>query len=140
MNLNVYNMGDPKGKYELQFDLAASMDQQRRDNAIESGRQAANKFLEKVIPNGYYFKVRVYPHNVIRENKMIAGAGADRLQKGMRKAFGRPTTRGARMKKGQIIYTIKTTKANGPRVLEAFQRAKKKLGSDFDIVQKQVPN
>ncbi|HQT44557.1 MAG TPA: 50S ribosomal protein L16 [Candidatus Micrarchaeota archaeon] len=139
-NLNVYNMGDAKAKYEIQFDLTSSADQQRRDNAIESGRQAANKFLEKLIPNGYFFKVRAYPHNVIRENKMIAGAGADRLQKGMRKAFGRPTTRGARMRTGQILFSIKTTMANRANVLEAFLRAKKKLGSDFNIIETQIPN
>ncbi len=139
-NLNVYNMGDVKGKFDLQFDLATNTDQQRRDNAIESGRQAANKFLEKLIPNGYHFKVRAYPHNVIRENKMIAGAGADRLQKGMRKSFGRATTRGARLRTGQVLFTIKTTMVNRANVLEAFQRAKKKLGSQFDIIEKQIPN
>ena len=37
---------------------------------------------------------------------MIATAGADRLQEGMRRAFGKPTGRAARVKTGQSILDI----------------------------------
>jgi large subunit ribosomal protein L10e len=46
--------------------------------------------LRRGIPQGYSFKVLVYPHNVIREHKMAQGAGADRISRGMSQAFGRP--------------------------------------------------
>jgi large subunit ribosomal protein L10e len=50
--------------------------------------------------------LRVYPHVILRENRMIATAGADRLQEGMRRAFGKPTGRAARIKAGQSILDI----------------------------------
>jgi large subunit ribosomal protein L10e len=53
--------------------------------AIEATRLAANKTLEKTTgESGYFSKLRIYPHVLLRENKMIAAAGADRLQEGMR--------------------------------------------------------
>ena len=48
----------------------------------------------------------VYPHIILRENKMIATAGADRLQEGMRRAFGKPTGRAARVENGQDLFII----------------------------------
>ena len=68
--------------------------------AIESTRLAANKTLEKTTgESGYYSRLRIYPHNLLRENKMIATAGADRLQEGMRRAWGKATSLGARVKR-----------------------------------------
>jgi len=135
LSLLVYEMGDRKAKFDYTYDLVADYDVQLRDNSLEAGRQAANKYLEKLIMNQYFFKVRVYPHNVIRENKMIAGAGADRLQKGMRKAYGRPTDRAARIHKGQEVFTIDVAKANVPHVMEAFRRATLKMSGSFTIRQ-----
>ncbi|MBM3229889.1 50S ribosomal protein L16 [Candidatus Parvarchaeota archaeon] len=138
LSLNVYNMGVISGNYDSQYDLVTTIGIQLRDNALEAGRQAANKYLEKVLLNGYSFKVRVYPHNVIRENRMIAGAGADRLQKGMRQAFGRPTSRAARMMANQPVFTIKTSQANRHHVMEAYRRARIKLGSTFSIAESKL--
>jgi len=135
LSLLVYEMGDRKGKFDYTYDLVADYDVQLRDNSLEAGRQAANKYLEKLILNQYFFKVRVYPHNVIRENKMIAGAGADRLQKGMRKAYGRATDRAARIHKGQEVFTVDIAKANVPFLMEAFRRAMLKMSGSFTIRQ-----
>ena len=81
----------------------------------------------------YYFIVRVYPHHVTRENKMISGAGADRLQKGMRQSFGRPVDRAARVNKGQPVFTIYTVDANANQAKAAFIKARKKLSGSFKI-------
>ena len=135
LSLLVYEMGDRKAKFDYTYDLVADYDVQLRDNSLEAGRQAANKYLEKTILNQYFFKVRVYPHNVIRENKMIAGAGADRLQKGMRKAYGRATDRAARIHKGQEVFTVDIAKANVPFLMDAFRRAKLKMCGSFTIRQ-----
>jgi large subunit ribosomal protein L10e len=138
LSLLNYRMGDGKKIFEMQYDLVADGDVQLRDNALEASRQSANKVLEKEIPNQYFFMVRSYPHNVIRENKMIAGAGADRLQKGMRAAFGRPTDRAARIRKGSIVFTIATAAVNEKLVLEAYRRAKAKLSGSYTIGVKQL--
>ncbi|KAL8547256.1 hypothetical protein ACS0TY_006831 [Phlomoides rotata] len=40
--------------------------------------------------NAFHLRVRVHPFHVLRINKMLSCAGADRLQTGMRGAFGKP--------------------------------------------------
>lgn len=134
LSLLVYEMGSRKQPFDFTYDLVADYDIQLRDNSLEAARQAANKYLEKIIPNLYFFKVRVFPHNVIRENKMIAGAGADRLQKGMRKAYGRSTDRAARIQAGQAVFTINVSKANSSHIEEAYRRAKRKMSGKFRIM------
>lgn len=134
LNLNVYTMGDQKKGFDTEYSFIADHDIQLRDQTLEAARQAANKYLEKFIPNQYHLRVLVFPHNVIRENKMIAGAGADRLQKGMRKAFGRATTRAARVRGGQSILRIRINKANLLHLKEALRRARAKLSGSFSLV------
>lgn len=136
LSLLVYRMGDLHKQFEVQYDLCTHTDIQLRDNALEAARQAANKYLEKMIMGQYFFHVLVFPHNVIRENKMIAGAGADRLQKGMRASFGRATDRAARMRAGQAIFTFKSSAANRPIIVEAVRRARAKLSGTYSLREK----
>jgi large subunit ribosomal protein L10e len=133
-DLHQFRMGVQKADYDCTMSLRADQAVILRDNAIESARQSSNKFLEKVAPGSYYFTVRVYPHHIIRENKMIAGAGADRLQKGMRQAFGRPTDRAARLGAGTDLFTVNTYKANAASVKTALVRAMRKLSGSYRIV------
>ncbi|HLC69262.1 MAG TPA: 50S ribosomal protein L16 [Candidatus Bilamarchaeaceae archaeon] len=133
-DLVVFRMGQMKDDYDIVVHLEAQKDIIIRDNAIESARQSANKHLEKEILNAYYFVVRVFPHHVIRENKMIAGAGADRLQKGMRMSFGRPTDRAARIQRGTALFTVYTYKTHLPVIQTALERAKRKISGRFKIL------
>lgn len=133
-DLHQFRMGIMKPDYDLTLSIKAEEAIILRDNAIESARQSSNKHLEKTAPGAFYFLVRVYPHHVIRENKMIAGAGADRLQKGMRQAFGRPTDRAARLKAGTKLFTIYSYKANEEHMKVALVRALRKLSGKFRIV------
>jgi len=49
--------------------------------ALEAARIAANKWLVKTIgKDGYHMRVRTHPWHVLRINKMLSCAGADRLQ------------------------------------------------------------
>ena len=41
----------------------------------------------------FHIRIRVHPYHVLRINKMLSCAGADRLQTGMRGAFGKPQVR-----------------------------------------------
>ncbi|MFH1393390.1 MAG: 50S ribosomal protein L16 [Candidatus Micrarchaeota archaeon] len=133
-NLHQYRMGVIKEDFDLVVHLNSLEPIIIRDNAMESARQTANKLLEARLAGNYYFIVRVYPHHVTRENKMIAGAGADRLQKGMRRAFGRPSSRAARLGVGTSLFTIHTFKANLPVVRAALVKAKKKLSGTYRMV------
>ena len=47
---------------------------------------------------GYFFQLRIYPHHILRENPLAAGAGADRMSTGMKCAFGKPISVAARVK------------------------------------------
>ena len=133
IDLNQFRMGAMKDDFDLEVNLISQQDILLRDNALESARQSANKQLEIGSTGNYFFLIRSYPHHIIRENKMIAGAGADRLQKGMRKAFGRPSDRAARIYKGQKVFSIYTYKSNLPAVKLALNRATKKLSGLYKI-------
>jgi len=132
-SLNVFNMGNMKGKFDTMIDLVSLGAVQVRDNSLESARQAANKYLEKNAINNYFLRVLVYPHNVIRENKMIAGAGADRMQKGMRQAYGRPMDIAARIAEDQSIFRLLINKKDMALANESFRRAMLKLPGRFTM-------
>jgi large subunit ribosomal protein L10e len=69
---------------------------QIRMQALEAARQMASKYLTKYVGDAnYYMRLDSVPHHVLRENRMLAMAGADRLQEGMRLAFGSPAGRAA---------------------------------------------
>lgn len=55
---------------------------------------------------------QVHPFHVLRINKMLSCAGADRLQTGMRGAFGKPAGVAARVSIGQILLSIRTKDHN----------------------------
>ncbi len=130
-SLLVFNMGVKSDAYDMEVTLRSEQPIQLRSNALESARQTTNKYLETSIPNGYSFKVLVYPHNVIREHKMATGAGADRMSRGMSQAFGRPIFVAARIKKGQAIFMVRTMRQNRRVVDEAFRRAASKLSGTY---------
>jgi len=70
---------------------------------------------------------------VLRENKMIATAGADRLQEGMRRAFGKATGLAARVKPDQSIFEAYVSKANLELAKRGFKVASSKLGCPITV-------
>ena len=103
--------GGKSGDYDYIVQLLINEKLQITHMALESARLAANKELEKVAgEGGFYSKLRTYPHILLRENKMIAAAGADRLQEGMRRAFGKAVSLAARVKPGQCIMELHVKK------------------------------
>ena len=55
---------------------------------------------------------------------MIATAGADRLQEGMRRAFGKATGLAARVERGRTIYEAHVTRENLELAKKAFKVVK----------------
>ena len=114
--------GGQKGDYDFSVQLLINEKMQLTHMAIESTRLTAKKTLEKATgESGYFSKLRIYPHVLLRENKMIAAAGADRLQEGMRRAFGKAVSLAARVKRGQCIMELQVKKEH----VEAAQNALK---------------
>lgn len=76
--------------------------------ALEAARIAANKYMVKHAgKDAFHLRIRVHPFHVLRINKMLSCAGADRLQTGMRGAFGKPQGLCARVAIGQILLSIR---------------------------------
>jgi len=74
--------------------------------------------------------IRVHPHHILRENKMMAVAGADRIQDGMRRSFGKPTDRAARIKIGQELVTVRAQAKDYFVMLDALKRAADRFPTD----------
>ncbi len=124
----IFDMGEPHGDYDLALHLISKEWIQIRHNALEAARVAANQYLIKTLgKNNYYLKIRIYPHHVLREHKMAVGAGADRISKGMRMAFGKPVGTAARVKPGQKIMTVWIKRDQLDAAKEALRRASMKL-------------
>ncbi len=116
-----YEYGDLKKSFPVEVNLVAKEPMQLRHNAIESARTVVIRRLDSLGAN-YMMRIRIVPHHVLRENKMISGAGADRLQKGMQKSFGRAIGLAAQVKKGKTIFSVYVNKegiATAKKALEA---------------------
>src|SRR3989344_131552 len=105
-----FKMGDIKGfkegKYPLQIRVISKENIQVRDNSIEAVRQYFNRFIQEKVGKEFYLEVKIYPHHVLIENKMLTGAGADRMQTGMSQSFGKTIGRAALVKNGQVLFII----------------------------------
>ncbi|MFH0808731.1 MAG: 50S ribosomal protein L16 [archaeon] len=112
-----FKMGDitgfDKGEFPVQLHLVSKETCQIRDNSIEAIRQFLNRFLQIKVGKEFYLEVKMFPHHILRENKMLTGAGADRMQTGMSRAFGKTMGRAALVKPNKVLYIIgvKNTKA-----------------------------
>ena len=120
--------GGQKADYDFSVQLLINEKMQLTHMAIESTRLTANKKLEKTTgETGYFSKLRIYPHVLLRENKMIAAAGADRLQEGMRRAFGKAVSLAARVNRGQCIMELQVKKEHLEAAKSALKAACVKL-------------
>lgn len=127
-HIHTFEMGDKNGKFDSVAYLTPKVDVSIRDNALESARIVAQNFLEKKLgTSGYFLKVLVYPHGVIREHSIAQGAGADRFSQGMRHNFGRPVGIMATTVKNQHIFMAKYNKKDEQTVKDALKRAGSKI-------------
>ncbi len=82
--------------------------------------------MDKLLTD-YYMLVHPYPHIILRENKMIFGAHADRLQQGMRRSFGSAVGTAAKVEVGQPIITVKVKAGKEEIAKESLKRGSAKL-------------
>jgi large subunit ribosomal protein L10e len=102
-----------QGKLPFQLDIVAVEFGQIRHNALEAVRQFLTKGLDESLPGQYYFKVVPFPHHIQRENKMLTGAGADRMQTGMSRSFGKSVGKSALVHKGSSVFFFALQDARG---------------------------
>ncbi len=122
-----FTTGKSRPDYDVKLRLISRGRVQIRHNALEAARVAANKKVALLGEENYFLVVKTYPHIILRENKMIATAGADRLQEGMRKAFGKPIGLAARVNIGDTILELTLKSENMEKGKEAMKAASTKL-------------
>ena len=105
-----YDMGDiilGHDQFPIHLTLVSKDLAQVRTNALEASRITGLKRLEtKLGRKGFYFRIRAVPHQMIRENPLAAGAGADRLSTGMKHSFGKIIGTACQVQEGKIIYDL----------------------------------
>lgn len=134
-----FTMGDTKTKFECQARLVALEKAQIRHNALEAARIATNRILIDKLVNNYLMHVHPYPHVILRENKMIFGAHADRLQQGMRASFGRAIGTAARVRAGQTLITVSVAASAVETAKESLVRGSAKLPIPCRVIVEKAP-
>ncbi len=130
-----YDMGNKTAEFPIKISLIADERCQIRHTALEAARITANRSMITAAGRvGYHMKLRVYPHEVLRENKQATGAGADRVSSGMRGAFGKNVGTAARVSAGQKIFTISVNKAAFKSAKDSLRKAGQKLPTPVRIV------
>jgi large subunit ribosomal protein L10e len=121
----IFDMGNLQSKFPYAVKLLVREDVQIRHNALEAARISVHKELSKSIGDAnFYFKIKKYPHHILREHAMAAGAGADRFQTGMAHSFGKPAGLAAQLRKGEELMAIYTEKKNVDAAKEALRQAR----------------
>jgi large subunit ribosomal protein L10e len=89
--------------------------------------------MDKLV-NDYLMVVLPYPHMILRENKMIFGAHADRLQQGMRRSFGKAIGTAARIEPNQTLITVRVKASALELAKESLKRGSAKLPTPCRII------
>lgn len=136
--IRIYDVGmKKKGVDEFPFcvHLVSWEKENVSSEALEAARIACNKYMAKYAgKDAFHLRVRVHPFHVLRINKMLSCAGADRLQTGMRGAFGKPQGTCARVRIGQVLLSVRCKDSNGNHAQEALRRAKFKFPGRQKII------
>ncbi|MHA1729931.1 MAG: 50S ribosomal protein L16 [Promethearchaeota archaeon] len=137
-SLRQYNTGNikkPFNEWELSLGIKVMHRVQISDSTLEAMRVSLNRNLRKKLTvEAFHIRIRPHPWQVYRENKMMAFAGADRLQSGMRGSFGRNVGRCARVKAGQTIVDVFCDFKNKDKIIRALKIASYKIGTKTRLV------
>ncbi len=138
--ITMYDQGNLSADFPCQVDLVVRKEVNLRHNALEAVRVTTSKKLSEVLgKQGFHLKIRAVPHNVIRENPLATGAGADRISTGMQLAFGRPISRSAQLKKGKPIITVYVNPSGLERAKFALKKASYKIPVACKVVVVKAP-
>lgn len=128
-----YNLG--KLPHVLTLVCAENCQIQVRHTALEACRQYLNKQMNEGAPGQFFLKVVPFPHHIQRENKMLTGAGADRMQTGMALSFGKSIAKAALLKKNSPIYMIALANEKSiPVARRAMKQIRAKLPCKISIL------
>jgi len=130
-----FDLGNLSGDFPVEVSLIAEEACQVRHLALEASRISANRYLNKKVGTmNYRMKIRVYPHHVLRENKQVTGAGADRVSQGMRRSFGSLIGTAARVRPGQKMISVFVNRESVEAAKKALKKASMKMPTPCRIV------
>merc|ERR1712124_172624 len=136
--IRIYDLGRRKARvddFPLCIHLVSDEYEQLSSEALEAARICANKYMVKHCgKDTFHMRIRPHPFHIVRINKMLSCAGADRLQTGMRGAFGKPQGTVARVNIGQPLISVRCKDANRHLALEAFRRSQYKFPGRQKII------
>ena len=131
--IKAYDNGNVKASYDylpICINLVSKEMEQISSQALEAARIAANKILfTKFKKDPYHLRIRIHPWHVIRINKMLSCAGADRLQTGMRLAYGKAEGKVARVNIDDILISVRCKE--DPAVVECAKDALRRASMKF---------
>merc|ERR1712157_454377 len=129
--IRIFDLGKKKtavDDFPKCVNLVSNEKEQLSSEALEAARICANKYMVKVAgKDAFHIRIRVHPFHINRINKMLSCAGADRLQTGMRGAFGKPQGSVARVNIGQALISIRCKDQHEHVAVEALRRSKLKF-------------
>merc|ERR1711976_205529 len=127
-------MGIPCDEFPASAHMVCDERQQISSEALEAARIATNKYMVTNAGRDFFhIRVRPHPFQVLRINKTLSCAGADRLSTGMRGAFGKAYGTAARVDIGQVIMSVRTKEEKVHIALEALRRSKHKFASSKSL-------
>ncbi len=134
-----FEMGSPdlfrRGKLPHHLTMVSKENVQIRHNAFEACRQFINKSTTRATSGQYFFKVIPFPHHIQRENKMLTGAGADRMQSGMQLSYGKAGGKAAILKPGKGIFFVAVGSEKGVKdVRKILKQTRSKLPCKTRII------
>jgi len=137
--IRIYDIGKKAAsvdEFPAVYHLVSDEKEQLTAEALEASRIVVNKYMATVCGReSFHGRIRCHPYHVLRINKMLSCAGADRLQTGMRGAYGKPQGLTARVDIGQILISIRTKPQNIAHAKEALRRARYKFPGRQKLVQ-----
>merc|ERR1712166_121802 len=119
--IRIYDVGQKRARFDrfpTCIHLVCFEKEQITSEALEATR---------IGREGFHMRIRVHPWHVVRINKMLSCAGADRLQQGMRGTFGKGLCKSARVAIGQVLMSVRCAPENVKSAAEALRRAKMKF-------------
>jgi len=128
-----------RGKLTRELRVISEENVQIRHNALEACRQYLNKQLDNELFGQYLFRIPVFPHHIQRENKMLTGAGSDRMQTGMQLSFGKASGKAAIVKKGKTIFIISVPNEKAASFTRSvIKKVKSKLPCKIRVLSEEI--
>merc|ERR1711997_678415 len=129
--IRIYDLGNkaaPVMALPVHVVMVSDEYEQIGSEALEAARISANKYMAKTCgKESFHLRIRTHPYHVTRINKMLSCAGADRLQTGMRGAYGKPNGLVSRVNIGDPIISIRCKEQHYNQAYEALRRSKMKF-------------